>query len=79
MKPSSLLALLATTTTASSVAAAALGVGTAADSALESTPWTDPASGIAFQALQHKSGFKFGVALPKTPGADFIGVLVRLS
>jgi Cytochrome domain of cellobiose dehydrogenase len=66
-----LLALLASPSAARTTAAAA------ADKPLVSAPWTDPATGIAFQALQHETGFRFGVALPKTPGADFIGVLVR--
>jgi cellobiose dehydrogenase (acceptor) len=45
--------------------------------AQSSVPFTDPATGIAFQAFQHASGFKFGVALPKDVGGDFIGLLVR--
>jgi hypothetical protein len=44
--------------------------------AQSSQPFTDPATGIAFQAFSHASGFKFGVALPKSVGGDFIGLLV---
>jgi cellobiose dehydrogenase (acceptor) len=37
-----------------------------------SSPYTDEKSGIDFQGFQHKSGFKFGIALPENPTTDFI-------
>jgi hypothetical protein len=42
-----------------------------------SAAFTDPATGISFQAFTSGSGSKFGVALPKTGGGDLIGILVR--
>ena len=39
--------------------------------------FTDPATGIQFQAYTNSKGFKFGVALPKTGNKDLIGLLVR--
>jgi hypothetical protein len=39
--------------------------------------FTDPATGISFQAYTSSRGAKFGVALPKTGSKDLIGVLVR--
>jgi hypothetical protein len=43
-----------------------------------SAVFTDPATGISFQAFTSGSDSKFGVALPKTGGEDFIGFLVRI-
>lgn len=42
-----------------------------------SAAFTDPATGISFQAFTSGSGSKFGFALPKTGGKDLIGILVR--
>lgn len=39
--------------------------------------FTDPATGISFQAYTSAKGSKFGVALPKTGSKDLIGFLVR--
>ncbi|KAK0465993.1 uncharacterized protein EV420DRAFT_1636565 [Desarmillaria tabescens] len=39
--------------------------------------YTDPTTGMTFQALQDSStGFVFGIALPETIGTDFIGQMV---
>ncbi|KAF2402308.1 CBD9-like protein [Trichodelitschia bisporula] len=38
-------------------------------------PFTEPKSGITFQAYKHTSGYQFGIALPPKPGNDFIGHL----
>jgi hypothetical protein len=38
--------------------------------------FTDPATGISFQAFTTTKGAKFGVALPKTGSQDLIGILV---
>ncbi len=39
--------------------------------------YTDPTTGMTFQALQDSStGFIFGIALPETIGTDFIGQMV---
>ena len=47
-----------------------------AQEAPSTTAYTDPATGIAYQAYVDPGGFKFGVALPKNPDGDFIGLLV---
>ncbi|KAF2670680.1 hypothetical protein BT63DRAFT_424618 [Microthyrium microscopicum] len=39
--------------------------------------FTDPATGISFQAITSAKGTKFGIALPKTGSKDLIGFLVR--
>jgi len=40
----------------------------------ESSSFTDPNTAIMFQVSEHAgSGMKFGLALPKAPGKDFIG------
>ncbi|KAF2424884.1 hypothetical protein EJ08DRAFT_652212 [Tothia fuscella] len=39
----------------------------------DTTTFTDTATGITFQTSEHGSGMKFGIALPITPGNDFIG------
>ena len=39
--------------------------------------YTDPATGISFQAYTSGRGSKFGIALPKTGSKDLIGLLVR--
>jgi hypothetical protein len=39
-------------------------------------PYTDAKSGITFQTFMDPTGYTFGIALPETPGADFVGVLV---
>jgi hypothetical protein len=39
-------------------------------------PFTDPATGISFQAYTNAGGFKFGIALPKTGSKDLVGFLV---
>jgi hypothetical protein len=38
--------------------------------------FTDPATGISFQAYTSVEGSKFGVALPKNESKDLIGFLV---
>lgn len=45
--------------------------------AQQASAYTDANTGITFQAFQDDSGFQFGMALPETPGSDFIGQLVR--
>ncbi|PBK93646.1 CBD9-like protein [Armillaria gallica] len=52
-----------------------LGIrGAASQSA---SAYTDPTTGMTFQALQDSStGFIFGIALPETIGTDFIGQMV---
>ncbi|KAI8931525.1 hypothetical protein NX059_011182 [Plenodomus lindquistii] len=37
-----------------------------------SSPYTDANTGIKFTGLQHASGYTLGIALPETPGTDFI-------
>lgn len=39
-------------------------------------PYTDAKSGITFQTFTDPTGYTFGIALPETPGADFVGLLV---
>ncbi|KAM0324678.1 hypothetical protein ACHAQA_008071 [Verticillium albo-atrum] len=42
--------------------------------AQQTTPYTDPDTSIAFQQYTHAgTGFAFGIALPETASADFIG------
>jgi hypothetical protein len=48
-----------------------------AQNAISTKPFTDPATGISFQAYTNARGFRFGVALPKTGSKDLIGLLVR--
>ncbi|CZR55033.1 uncharacterized protein PAC_04919 [Phialocephala subalpina] len=38
--------------------------------------YTDPKTSITFQAYTDPTGYTFGIALPTTPGADFVGLLV---
>jgi hypothetical protein len=45
-------------------------------SAQDSVSFTEPNTGITFQVAEHASGMRFGMALPKTPGKDFIGFFV---
>jgi hypothetical protein len=46
----------------------------------EASSFTDPNTNITFQAAEHEnSGMKFGIALPKGPGNDFIGFFVSHS
>lgn len=39
-------------------------------------PYSDAKSGITFQTFQDTTGYTFGIALPETPGPDFVGILV---
>ncbi|KAK0434808.1 hypothetical protein EV421DRAFT_1838608 [Armillaria borealis] len=66
--------MLSRRTLANSVAVL-LGIrGAAGQSA---SAYTDPTTGMTFQALQDSStGFIFGIALPETIGTDFIGQMV---
>ncbi|KAI5854273.1 hypothetical protein BZA05DRAFT_321355, partial [Tricharina praecox] len=49
----------------------------AAVTAQSSTPYTDWATGIAFQSYQSaRDGFAFGIAVPESPTDEFIGQLV---
>ncbi|KAF2147058.1 uncharacterized protein K452DRAFT_214995, partial [Aplosporella prunicola CBS 121167] len=49
----------------------------AASAALTTTAYTDSTTGISFQQYTDSaSGFKFGMALPETPGKDFIGQII---
>jgi hypothetical protein len=44
-----------------------------------STSFTDPNTTITFQVSEHaNSGMKFGIALPKVLGKDFIGFFVSI-
>jgi len=38
--------------------------------------YIEPKTGISFETFQDPTGFTFGIALPETPGADFVGLLV---
>jgi cellobiose dehydrogenase (acceptor) len=40
--------------------------------AQSATPYTDAKTGITFNGYQDASGYTFGIALPETPGKDFI-------
>ncbi|ORX92935.1 hypothetical protein BCR34DRAFT_629431 [Clohesyomyces aquaticus] len=44
--------------------------------AQSASPFTDDKTGITFNGYQDASGYRFGLALPETPGADFIGQIV---
>ncbi|KAF1948143.1 FAD/NAD(P)-binding domain-containing protein [Byssothecium circinans] len=55
------------------LSSALLAVQAAAQSA---TPYTDAKSGIKFNGYKQPSGFTLGIALPETPGSDFIGQIV---
>jgi cellobiose dehydrogenase (acceptor) len=55
---------------------AALALCTSAAAQKTTAAFTDPKTGIAFQAFSHSSGYRFGIALPPKPGNDFIGHLV---
>ncbi|KAF6838513.1 linoleate diol synthase [Colletotrichum musicola] len=44
-----------------------------AATAQQTTSYVDAATEITFQRYADKSGFAFGIALPSTPGKDFIG------
>jgi hypothetical protein len=46
--------------------------------AQESSSFTESKTGITFQVSEHASGMKFGIAIPKTPGKDFIGFFVSI-
>ena len=63
---------------ASSLALLGLAAGAAAQTV--TAPYTDPLTGIDFQAYTDpETGYIFGVALPETVGTDFIGQIVRMS
>lgn len=58
-------------------AAAALGLASISPVLSQRTsPYSDPATGIAFQRFASNDLFSFGIALPETTGTDFIGQLV---
>lgn len=38
--------------------------------------YTEPKTNITFQTYSDPTGYQFGVALPTTPGTDFVGLLV---
>lgn len=44
--------------------------------AQNASPFTDEKTGIRFNGYQDASGYRFGLALPETPGTDFIGQIV---
>lgn len=52
-----------------------LGAISGAD-AQSASAYSDPNTGIDFQAYKDDSGYQFGIALPETLGSDFIGQLV---
>ncbi|KAL1691086.1 hypothetical protein GGG16DRAFT_54323, partial [Schizophyllum commune] len=60
---------------ASSLALLGLAAGVAAQTV--TAPYTDPLTGIDFQAYTDpETGYIFGIALPETVGTDFIGQVV---
>lgn len=63
------------TTWGTAAAAALLGLAGQAAAALTTTPYNDPNTGIDFQQYSANS-YSFGIAVPETPEADFIGQMV---
>ena len=62
---------------ASSLALLGLAAGVAAQTV--TAPYTDPLTGIDFQAYTDpETGYIFGIALPETVTTDFIGQIVRV-
>lgn len=56
---------------------AALLAGTAASAGITTASFNDPNTGIDFQAYTAPdTDYRFGIVIPETPGADFIGQMV---
>lgn len=51
-------------------------LGLAVGAFAQSSAYTDAHTGITFQGYQDTTGFRFGMAVPTTPAADFIGQIV---